>query len=298
MAAKTKQRRRAAAEATEDTHGQAAGAIGALAIVFGGLAAIKDALSLSWPATVAVTAGALVGLGYLAWRIRTAVKRVWARDAQPAAVSKQEGTAASVDVDEPEGAPANPELTAALSTAGAIGRDQIIKEDEATVTSVETGTAYDFLMPLGRTYEDVEKRLSTVAGMFGVTRMHTTMERSRDNERRVRLLKLHEPPFTHPFPAPTLKEVKTFAGVPFGHDVTGKLAGVPTFDKASLLVAGMTQTGKTTLVNGIITCLLIAYHDFELYLIDGKFCGLTRYAPVATRYESSDSPDVFEEFVY
>jgi S-DNA-T family DNA segregation ATPase FtsK/SpoIIIE len=139
--------------------------------------------------------------------------------------------------------------------------------------------------------------MGTVAGMFGVTRLHLQLERSRDNERRVRLLKLHEPPFTQPFPAPTRQQIETFAGVPLGHDVTGRLAGVPTFDKASLLIAGMTQMGKTTLVNGLITCLLIAYGEFDLYLLDGKFCGLTRFEKIATRYESSDDPAVFEEMV-
>ncbi|CAM5558647.1 hypothetical protein SPURM210S_03817 [Streptomyces purpurascens] len=72
---------------------------------------------------------------------------------------------------------------------------------------------------------------------------------------------------------------------------------MPTLDKASLLVAGMTQMGKTTLINGFITCLMIAYGEFELYLLDGKFCGLTRFEPYATRYESSDDPAVFWDMV-
>ncbi|MGW0315429.1 FtsK/SpoIIIE domain-containing protein [Streptomyces flavidovirens] len=285
-------------QADEDTYAQAAGAIGGLAITFGVLAAIKDKLGLSWPATVLLTAGALVALGYLAWRLKAGLSRLWARNPQPAAALKQEAPAMPVD-EEQTGAQAvpHPELTAALSTAGAIGKDQIIRQDEATVTDVQTGALYEFLVPEGRTYEDVEKRLGTVAGMFGVTRLHMKMERSRDNERRVKLLKLHEPPFTHPFPAPTRQEVATFAGIPLGHDVTGQLAGVPTFDKASMLVAGMTQMGKTTLVNGLITCLLIAYGEFELYLLDGKFCGLTKFEKVATRYESSDAPAVFEGMV-
>ncbi|GGX39941.1 hypothetical protein GCM10010353_64210 [Streptomyces chryseus] len=162
---------------------------------------------------------------------------------------------------------------------------------------MQTGEVYNFLVPKGRTYEDVEKRLGTVAGMFGITRLHMKLERSRDNERRVKLLRLHQPPFSHPFPAPTRQEIATFAGIPLGHDVTGQLAGVPTFNKASLLVAGMTQMGKTTLINGLITCLLIAYGEFELYLLDGKFCGLTRFEKVATRYESSDDPAVFGSMV-
>ncbi|AIS02449.1 FtsK/SpoIIIE domain-containing protein [Streptomyces glaucescens] len=287
------------AQVSDDMAGQAAGAIGGLAVVFGILAAIKDKLGLSWPTTVLLTAGTLVALGYGAWRLRAAIVRLVAGEKLPAAALKQEA-AASVLVDpqtDAEPVPAHPELTAALTTAGVISREQVIRADEVTVTDVPTGTLYDFLVPKGRTYEDVEKRLGTVAGMFGVTRLHLTMERSRDNERRVKLLKLHEPPFTHPFPAPTRQEIETFPGVPFGHDVTGRLAGVPTFDKASLLVAGMTQMGKTTLVNGIITCLLIAYGEFEMYLLDGKFCGLTKFEKKAVRYESSDDPAVFEDMV-
>ncbi|MFC9282787.1 FtsK/SpoIIIE domain-containing protein [Streptomyces collinus] len=295
--------------ASDDMYAQAAGGIGVLVIAAGTLAAIKDKLGLSWPATLLLTAGSLVALGYAAWKAKTTLKRLWRREpapvkapadtqpqvqaAAPAVTLQADGTLAPA-----EPAPAvHPELTTALTTAGAIGRDQIIKLNEATVSDLPTGTLYDFLVPEGRTYEDVEKRLGTVAGMFHVTRLHMTLERSRDNERRVRLLKLHEPPFTRPFPAPTRGEIETFAGIPLGHDVTGRLVGVPTFDKASLLVAGMTQMGKTTLINGLITCLLIAYGDFDLYLLDGKFCGLTRFEPIATRYQSSDDPAVFWSMV-
>ncbi|MFC8876134.1 FtsK/SpoIIIE domain-containing protein [Streptomyces ardesiacus] len=286
-------------QVNEDLWGQGAGAIGGLAVVFGILAAIKDKLGLSWPATVLLTAGVLVGLGYAAWRLRSSLVRLLNGSVKPAAAQQPEPPAASLDGEQAgaEMLPAHPELTAALRTAGVIGGEQVIRADQVTIAPVQTGDLYDFLVPKGRTYEDVEKRLGTVAGMFGVTRLHLTLERSRDNERRVKLLKLHEPPFTRPFPAPTRQEIEAFDGVPLGHDVTGQLAGVPTFDKASLLVAGMTQMGKTTLVNGLITCLLIAYGEFELYLLDGKFCGLTRFEPYATRYESSDDPAVFWDMV-
>lgn len=288
-------KRKSQASHDDDVWGQAAGAIGTLAIMFGILAAIKDKLGLSWLGTALVTAGVLVTLGYAAWRVRVLLL-AWKGDGKPAAEAKKESTAAAVEA-AVETAPAHPELTSALATAGAIGRDQVVRQDEVTVTDVATGSLYDFLVPEGRTYEDVEKKLGVVAGMFGVTRLHLKMERSRDNERRVKLLKLHEPPFTHPFPAPTRQEIETFAGVPLGHDVTGQLAGVPTFDKASMLVAGMTQMGKTTLINGLITCLLIAYGEFDLYLLDGKFCGLTRFEKAAYRYESSDDPNVYEDMV-
>ncbi|MER6441291.1 FtsK/SpoIIIE domain-containing protein [Streptomyces sp. NPDC001185] len=296
-----RKKQQASTMAGDDAYGQAAGAIGVLAIAFGTLAAIKDKLGLSWPATVLLTAGTLVVLGYGAWKTKSALKAWWASE-KPADQAKKPATALAeeapaTDGDAAEVVPVHPELTGALATAGAIGRDQVIRQDEVTVTDVRTGALYDFLVPKGRTYEDVEKKLGTIAGMFGVTRMHLKMERSRDNERRVKLLKLHEPPFTHPFPAPTQQEIASFAGVPLGHDVTGQLVGVPTFDKASMLVAGMTQMGKTTLINGLITCLLIAYGEFELYLLDGKFCGLTRFEKTAYRYESSDDPAVYEDMV-
>jgi S-DNA-T family DNA segregation ATPase FtsK/SpoIIIE len=277
----------------QDAYAQAAGAIGGLVIVFAILAAIKDKLGLSWTATVLLVVGVLVALGYLAWRIRTAVLRAWTSAPQTATVSPQ-GAPGKV-AETAEAVPAHPELTAVLAAAGAIGKDQVIRADEATVIDLNNATSYDFLVPIGRTYEHVEKNLGVVAGNFGVTRAHVKLERNRETDRRVKLLKLHEPPFTRPFPAPTRHDIATFqGGVPLGHDVTGKLIGVETFDRASLLVSGMTQTGKTTLINGLITCLLIVYGEFELYLLDGKFCGLTRFAKVATRYESSADPAVFE----
>ncbi|MFI9082132.1 FtsK/SpoIIIE domain-containing protein [Streptomyces sioyaensis] len=283
----------------EDIYAHTAGAIGGLGMVLAGLIAIKSKLGLSWPATVALTAGALVALGYAAWRAKTGVMRWWA--GKPAEAS----STALVQDSLPGGAddaevliPTHPELTAALTRTGAIGKDEIVPlSDVRTEELPGIGTQYTFLVPRGRTHEDVAKQLGPIASMFGVTRLHLKLETSRHTEREVRLLKLHEPPFTRPFTAPARHEIETFAGIPLGHDVTGRLAGVPTFDKASLLVAGMTQMGKTTLVNGLITCLLIAYGEFELYLLDGKFCGLTKFEPIATRYESSDDPAVFWSMV-
>jgi S-DNA-T family DNA segregation ATPase FtsK/SpoIIIE len=279
----------------QDAYGQAAGAIGGLAIVFGVLAAIKDKLGLSWPVTVLLTVGVLVALGYLAWRIRTAVRRLMAGEVRPVAVLQQE--APQTAVEGADAAPAHPELTAALATAGAIGKDEIIRADEVTVEPVPTGKRYDFLLPRTRTFKDVETRVANVAGWYGVSRLHVKVERSRDNERRVHLLMLDQPPFSHPFPAPTRREIEAFDGVPLGHDVTGQLVGVETFDKASMLVGGMSQMGKTTLINGLITCLLIAYGEFDLYLLDGKLCGLIKFEKACVRYEASDSPDIFESMV-
>lgn len=283
----------------EDVYGQSAGAIGGLVIVLGILYAIKDATGLPWPAAVLLVVGVLVGLGYAAWRVKTWIKRGWAREpaAASSTASAQESPSDSAN-DAETGAPVHPELTAALSRTGAIGKDEVVLQSDVQTRELPgIGTQYTFLVPKGRTHEDVAKQLGPIASMLGVTRLHLKLERSRHTEREVKLLKLHEPPFTRPFAAPTRQEIEAFAGIPLGHDVTGQLVGVPTFDKASLLVAGMTQMGKTTLVNGLITCLLIAYGEFELYLLDGKFCGLTKFEAIATRYESSDDPAVFWSMV-
>ncbi|MGW1557585.1 FtsK/SpoIIIE domain-containing protein [Streptomyces sp. NPDC002144] len=302
----------------EDMYAQAAGAIGGLAIAFGFLGAIKDKLGLSWPATVLLTAGALVALGYLAWRIRWGLPRLWARQPGASAVPQQAALkqesptqavaavasgapvgAAPVAVEASPGGDAHhPQLSMVLSRVGAISRDEHIRAGDVTIEDLPgIGTVYDFLVPEGRTHDDVAKRLGPIASMFGVTRLHLKLETSRKSERHVRLLVLSEPPFSSPFPSPTRQEIQTFAGVPLGHEVTGRLAGVPTFDKASLLVAGMTQMGKTTLVNGLITCLLIAYGEFDLYLLDGKLCGLTKFEKLAVRYEASDDPAVLESML-
>lgn len=283
----------------EDLYAQVAGAIGVLCMVLAGLTAVKTKLGLPWWATIVLAVGVLVALGYAAWWLKTRITSWWAsKPAQASsAASAQESPAASTDgAETPVGA--HPELTEVLTRTGAIAKDEyVVAADVRTEELAGIGTQYTFLVPEGRTHEDVAKQLGRIASVFGVTRLHLRLERSRRSEREVKLLKLHEPPFTRPFTAPTRQEIETFAGIPLGHDFTGQFVGVPTFDKASLLVAGMTQTGKTTLVNGLITCLLIAYGEFELYLLDGKFCGLTRFEPIATRYESSDDPAVFWSMV-
>jgi len=280
-------------QASDDVYAQAAGAIGGLAVAFGILAAIRDKLGLSWPATVLLTAGVLVALGYGAWRLRAAIVGLVAGGKQPAAALKQEAPAEGLVAAE-EAVPAHPELTEALVTAGVIDKAEVIRADEVTVEPVSTGERYRFLLPKTRTYKDVERRLENVAGWYGISRLHVKLERDRNNERGAHLLMLDAPPFSQPFPAPTREQIRSFTGVPLGHDVTGQLAGVPTLDKASMVVGGMSQMGKTTLINGLITCLLIAYGDFDLYLLDGKFCGLVTFEKACVRYESSDDPAVFE----
>ena len=284
----------------EDIYGESAGAIGGVVIVLGGLYAIKDWTGLPWPAAVLLTVGVLIGLGYVAWRVKTEIIRRWARE--PAEAQSK----ALAQESPPEGAngaemavPTHPELTVALARTGAIGKDEVILLSDVRVDDLPgIGTQYVFLMPEGRTHEDVAKRLGPIASMLGVTRLHLKLETSRYTEREVRLLKLNEPPFTRLFAPPTREQIRAYDGIPFGHDVTGALGGVATFDKASMLIAGMTQMGKTTLANGLITCLLVAYgSDFDLYLLDGKLCGLTKFEKLAVRYEASDDPEVMESML-
>ncbi|MFF1360658.1 FtsK/SpoIIIE domain-containing protein [Streptomyces sp. NPDC058297] len=294
-----KKRNRHDDDQVEDIYGQSAGAIGGLVIVLGILYAIKDKTGLPWPAAMLLTVGVLVGLGYLAWRVKTEVVRRWARkpaEASSAAVA-QESPAEGLN-SEQAAVPAHPELTRALARTGAIGKDETIALHDVITDVLDVGTQYTFLLPAGTTHEDVASRLGQIASMFNVTRLHLKLETSRETERQVRLLVLKEPPFSRLFDPPNGDQIRAFDGVPLGHEVTGELGGVPTFNGASMLVAGMTQTGKTTLVNGLITCLLIAYgDDFDMVLLDGKFVGLADFKKIALRYESSSDPAVLESIL-
>ncbi|MFJ7063240.1 FtsK/SpoIIIE domain-containing protein [Streptomyces microflavus] len=282
----------------EDVWGQTAGGIGLLVVAAGCLGAVKEQLGLSWTGASAVVIGALVLLGYVAWWARRRLKQLWAGEPQkPAAALKQETASPEAGEAEQPQQDIHKGLTTVLSRAGVIGREQVVLADDVSFDQIDVGTLYTFLLPPGRTVDDVASRLGSVASMFEVTRLHLKLEKSRRSERHVRLLVLKEPPFTEAFPAPTREEIQKFKGVPLGHDVTGEMVGVPTFDKASLLVGGMTQMGKTTLINGLITCLLIAYGDFDLYLLDGKLCGLTEFQKIAVRYEASDDPAVLESML-
>lgn len=283
----------------EDVYGQSAGAIGGLVIVLGILYAIKDKTGLPWPAAVLLTVGVLVGLGYAAWRVKTEVKRRWAREPAEASSKALAQESQSTGPDGAQtGVVAHPELTRALARTGAIDKDDVIALHDVHTEALDVGTRYTFLLPEGGTHEDVAKRLGPIGSMLGVTRLHLKLETSRETERKVKLLVLKEPPFSRLFAAPSREQIRAFDGIPLGHDVTGALFGVETFDGASMLIAGMSQTGKTTLLNGMITCLCIAYgDDFDMILLDGKFIGLARFARIALRYESSTDPAVLENML-
>ncbi|MFD4483230.1 FtsK/SpoIIIE domain-containing protein [Streptomyces sp. NPDC058471] len=287
-------------EREEDLWAQVTLAIGALGMVGAGLYAIKAKTGLPMPAVLGLTVGVLLGLGYGAWWLKTRIQRAWASKG-PEGPAKGLLPQGAVAADQPQ-EPRHDALTAVLRRAGAIGKDasghdEYIRYADVEVDQLPVGTRYRFLLPKGRTHEGVSGNLGTVASMFGVTRLHLKLKTSRDSERAVELLVLKAQPFSTPFDPPTRQEILTFAGVPLGHEITGELGGVSTFSKASMLIAGLSQMGKTTLVNGLITCLLIAYGEFEMYLLDGKFCGLAPFEKIATRYEASEDPAVLESIL-
>ncbi|WJV51841.1 FtsK/SpoIIIE domain-containing protein [Streptomyces flavofungini] len=284
-------------ERGEDTYGQMAGAIGVLVISFGGLAAIKDKLGLSWPATVLLTAGVLVALGYGAWWLKTRIQRAWASKGQEGAtktVLAQEAGA------EDEGPARDEGLTKALVASGAIAKDQFVRADESVVTPLPhgLGTRHEFKVPLGRTYKHVATKAGEVAGALGATRLRMQVERGELSERDVDMTVLTRPPFTEPFAPPTREMILAHEGIPFSHSMTGELVGIDDFTKGALFVAGMTQTGKSTLTIALITCAYIAYGpELDVYLIEGKPGALVRFEKVAVRYEASSKTSVFDSMV-
>ncbi|MFG3001895.1 FtsK/SpoIIIE domain-containing protein [Streptomyces sp. NPDC048340] len=284
-------------EQEEDFYGNTAGAIGGLVMVFGGLMLVKIKTGLPWPVAVLLVVAVLIGLGYAAWKVKTTVQRRWnskpADAPAPAAALAQEALPADDE-------PAHPELTRALVRTGAIGKDEIIRLADVRAESLAVGgTRYTFLLPEGGVHESVSKNLGPIGSMLGVTRMHLKLEASRESERKITLLKLDKPPFTHPFDPPTRSEILAFKGAPLGHEVTGEIAGIPTFTGSSMLVAAMTQMGKTTFLVGLLTCLLIASGDeVDMVLVDGKGgADLAPFAPVTIRYEASSDPAVFEKIL-
>ncbi|QNP67968.1 FtsK/SpoIIIE domain-containing protein [Streptomyces genisteinicus] len=294
----------------EELYAQTAGAIGTLAIAAGCLAAIKDKTGLGWGATLALTAGALVALGYLAWKIRAVVKRLLAgegittglrSDSAPAQAGKAGAETAEEAADDLIAGPArDEELTHALVASGAIGKDQFVRADESVVTPLPHGLGqrFEFKVPVGRTYEHVAAKAGEVAGALGATRLRTQVERGELSERDVDMTVLAQPPFTHAFAPPTKEMILAHEGIPFAHSMTGEVVGIDDFTKGALFVAGMTQTGKSTLTIALITCAFIAYGpDLDVYLIEGKPGALVRFEKLAIRYEASSSASVFDSMV-
>ncbi|MER5512759.1 FtsK/SpoIIIE domain-containing protein [Streptomyces sp. NPDC002766] len=285
-------------EPSDELYGQAAGGIGGLAAVFGILAAIKDKLGLSWPATVLLTAGTLVALGYAAWQARMRILALLAK--QPGQKAQKVSTALAQEA-VAEDAPARDEkLTKALVASGAIGRDQYIRADESVVTPLPygLGNRYEFKVPVGRTYQHVAAKAGVIAGALDATRLRTQVECGGPSARDVDMTVLNQPPFTQPFPPPTREQILSHGGVPFAHSMIGDLVTIDDFTKGALFVAGMTQTGKSTLTVALLTCAYIAYGpDLDVYLIEGKPGALVRFEKLAVRYEASSKAAVFDSMV-
>lgn len=285
-------------ENEQDAYAQTAGAIGILAIAAGALAAIKDALGLSWPATLLLTVGALVALGYAAWWGKTRIQRLWAK--KPAEKAPAAPTVLAQDALAGEGPARDEELTRALVASGAIGKDQFVRADESVVTPLPHGLGdrYEFKVPVGRTYKHVAAKAGEVAGALGATRLRTQVERGELSERDIDMTVLAKPPFSEPFAPPTRQMILAHEGIPFAHSMTGELVGIDDFSKGALFVAGMTQTGKSTLTIALITCAYIAYGpDLDVYLIEGKPGALVRFEELAVRYEASSKTSVFDSMV-
>lgn len=287
----------------EELYAQAAGAIGMLAIAAGALAAIKDKLGLSWPATLALTAGALVALGYGIYKARTGLQRLLAARKQPAGKQPAQEASMALAQEAPaeEEGPARDEvLTRALVASRVIGKDQFIRADESAVTPLRhvLGNRYEFKLPLGYTYKHVAAKAGEVAGALGATRLRTQVERGELSERDVDMTVLAKPPFTEPFAPPSREQILAHEGIPFAHSMTGELVGIDDFTKGALFVAGMTQTGKSTLTIALLTCAYIAYGpDLDVYLIEGKPGALVRFEKLAIRYEASSKTSVFNSMV-
>ncbi|MFF0142380.1 FtsK/SpoIIIE domain-containing protein [Streptomyces sp. NPDC005227] len=293
-----KKKQQASAD-SDDVWGQAAGAIGTLAIMFGILAAIKDRLGLSWLATVLVTGGFLVAVGYAAWRIRVFLL-AWKAGGTPAAGEKKPAAALAQEAPADEGPARDEDLTKALAACGAIGKDQFVLADESLVTPLPhvQGSRYEFKVPVGRTYKNVAAKAGVVAGALGATRLRTQVERGEPTERDVDMIVLAQPPFTQPFTPPTSEAIRAHGGIPFAHSMTGELVDIGDLSHGALFVAGMTQTGKSTLTVALLTCAYIAYGpELDVYLIEGKPGALVRFEKLAVRYESSSRTAVFDSMV-
>lgn len=280
----------------EDLYGQTAGGIGALAVVGAILGAIKDKLGLSWPVTVLLTAGVLVLIGYGLWKLRS---RILAALLAKESVGKT-STALAQDAAADDEPARDGQLTKALVASKAIGRDQYVREDESVVTPLPLvqGSRYEFKVPVGLTYKHVAAKAGEVAGALGATRLRTQVERGEPSERDVDMTVLAQPPFTEPFAPPTREMILAHDGIPFAHSMTGELVGIDDFTKGALFVAGMTQTGKSTLTIALVTCAYIAYGpELDVYLIEGKPGALVRFEKLAIRYEASSRTAVFDSMV-
>ncbi|MEU1918358.1 hypothetical protein [Streptomyces massasporeus] len=244
----------------DELYAQAAGAIGALAIAAGVLAAIKDKLGLSWPATLALTVGALIALGYLAWRLKTGVRRLWARDAgpgKPQTAMRQEA---------PEGAQ---ESTETLVLPTAMGR--LLQRLQVPVESVEsiphpTGEGHMVRVAAPHTTAAVTRLREAIASELDMTQEDVNFAQVEGSIRNVRML--IGTPYTHIPELPDLAGLDLDADIPLGYDLWGNILTMPSPIGKHFLVAGETEGGKTSFLKFLAYLFLMA--GGRLVIVDGK----------------------------
>ncbi|MET9913593.1 hypothetical protein ABZZ74_43760 [Streptomyces sp. NPDC006476] len=248
-----------AKDASDDLYGQAAGGIGGLAVVFGILAAIKDKLGLSWPATVLLTAGTLVALGYAAWKLSATVKRVLAGET-PSGRShqvKQETQAAAQ-----EGAE-----TVVFSTP----MGQLLQRLKVPLESVETiphptGEGHMVRVAAPHTTAAVIRLREEIASELDMTQEAVNFAAVEGSIRNVRML--IGAPYTHIPELPELTGLDLDADIPLGYDLWGNILTMPSPIGKHFLVAGETEGGKTSFLKFLAYLFLVA--GGRLVIVDGK----------------------------
>ncbi|MFB7657916.1 MULTISPECIES: hypothetical protein [unclassified Streptomyces] len=249
-------------QVNEDAWGQAAGAIGGLAIVFGILAAIKDKLGLSWPVTVLLVVGVLVGLGYGAWRLRSGLQRLLTgQQAQPAAALQQQSLTAPARGAQ-EGA-----ANAALSTP----MGQLLQRLEVPVESVEsiphpTGEGHMVRVAAPHATEAVTRLRKAIASELDVTQEEVNFAQVEGSIRNVRVL--IGTPYTHIPALPDLTALDLDADIPLGYDLWGNILTMPSPIGKHFLVAGETEGGKTSFLKFLAYLFLVT--GGRLVIVDGK----------------------------
>ncbi|MGV9892074.1 hypothetical protein [Streptomyces sp. NPDC003395] len=246
------------AQQQEDIYGEMAGAIGALAIITGALAAVKDKLGLSWPVTILLVAGVLVGLGYAAWKVRVAIQRRWSGQTQPVERLRQEA---------PAGAQ---EGTQTVELPTAMGR--LLQRLGAPVESVEsiphpTGEGHMVRVAAPHTTEVVTRLRKEIASELDVTQEAVNFAAVDGSIRNVRML--IGTPYTYVPPLPDLADLDLDdADIPLGYDLWGDIGTMPSPIGKHFLVAGETEGGKTSFLKYLAYLFLMA--GGRLVIVDGK----------------------------
>ncbi|MFY1675476.1 hypothetical protein [Streptomyces sp. WMMC905] len=246
---------------SDDVYAQMAGAIGVLAIAFGILAAIKDKLGLSWPVTIALTAGGVVVIGYGAWKARTGLQRFLAARGQSAAASQEQDPAAP--------APRAQEGTDALVLPTAMGR--LLQRLEVPVESADsiphpTGEGHMVRVAAPHTTAAVTRLREAIASELDVTQEEVNFAQVEGSIRNVRML--IGTPYTHIPELPDLDGLDLNADIPLGYDLWGNILTMPSPIGKHFLVAGETEGGKTSFLKFLAYLFLMA--GGRLVIVDGK----------------------------